>query len=183
MKLSVVSWRLSARLVLWLLLGASLAAQDISFAPTSDILIQRMLDAADVREDDFVMSLGSGDGRSIIAAARRGAWSMGIEAEERLVRLAQRNASAAAVYDQAQFVHDDIFTADISQATVLLLSLPSDAIARLRPKLLAMKPGSRIVSNTADIEGWTPDYTVQVRDCAAGCTVRLWVVRPAVRNQ
>jgi hypothetical protein len=179
-KLPVVRCRLSVRLLVVaavMLDAGSAIAQDVSFSPTSDIVIQRMLDAADVREDDFVMSLGSGDGRSIIAAARRGAWSMGIEGDESLVRTAQRNASAAAVYDQAQFVHEDIFTADISQATVLLLSLPPDAMARLRPKLLEMKPGSRIVSNTADIEGWTPDYTVQVRDCVVGCTVRLWVVR------
>jgi hypothetical protein len=176
MKLSVVSCRLSVLLVLGPVLDASLAAQDFSFTPTSDILIQRMLDAADVRDDDFVMSLGSGDGRGIIAAARRGAWSMGIEADESLVRLSQRNASAAAVYDQAQFVHSDIFAADISEATVLLLSLPASSLQQLRPRLLDMKPGSRIVSSTVGIDGWSPDNTQQVPACGPRCAVRLWIV-------
>jgi hypothetical protein len=176
-KLSIVGCRLSALVLLApLVLGASLGAQDFSFAPTADIVIQRMLDAADVRNDDFVMSLGSGDGRGIIAAARRGAWSMGIESDESLVRLSQRNASAAAVYDQAQFVHGDIFAADISEATVLLLSLPASSLLQLRPRLLDMKPGSRIVSNTVGIDGWSPDYTQPVAACGVRCAVLLWIV-------
>jgi hypothetical protein len=177
-KLSVVGCRWSALLLV--VAAGRAAAQDIQFAPMTGEVVERMLDIADVGDGDFVMSLGSGDGRGIIAAARRGAWSMGIEPDVNLVRAAQDNASAAGVYDQAQFVEGDIFTADISEATVLLLSLPASSLERLRPRLLAMKPGSRVVSNTVGINGWTPDYTLQVRTCARRCSVLLWIVPASV---
>ena len=139
--------------------------KDVVWVPTPDDLVEQMLDLATVTSQDFVMDLGSGDGRNIIAAARRGAWAMGIEFNPDLVLLSKKNAATARVYDQAQFVQGDMFEADFSEASVLVLFLLPDNLLKLRPKFLEMHPGSRIVSNTFGIEGWAPDQTDDVPNC------------------
>ena len=150
--------------------------KDVVWVPTPDDVVEQMLDLANVTPKDFVMDLGSGDGRNIIAAARRGAWAMGIEFNPDLVLLSRKNAATAGVYDQAQFVEGDMFEADFSEANVLLLFLLPDNLLRLRSKFLEMHPGSRIVSNTFGIEGWMPDHTEDVPGCTTWCSVFLWVV-------
>jgi len=150
--------------------------KDVVWVPTPDDLVEQMLDLAKVTSKDFVMDLGSGDGRNIIAAARRGAWGMGIEFNPDLVLLSKKNAAAAGVYDQAQFVEGDMFEADISEANVLVLFLLPDNLLKLRPKFLEMHPGSRIVSNTFGIQGWIADQTEDVPNCTTWCSVLLWVV-------
>ena len=150
--------------------------KDVVWVPTPDDLVEQMLDLAKVTPKDFVMDLGSGDGRNIIAAAKRGAWGMGIEFNPKLVELSKANASRAGVYDQAQFVEGDMFEADISEANVLLLFLLPSNLVQLRSKFLDMRPGSRIVSNTFGIEGWTADATENVPNCTTWCSVMLWVV-------
>ncbi len=150
--------------------------KDVVWVPTPDDLVEQMLDLAKVTPKDFVMDLGSGDGRNIIAAAKRGAWAMGIEFNPDLVLLSKKNAAAAGVYDQAQFVEGDMFEADFSEASVLVLFLLPDNLKRLAPKFLEMHPGSRIVSNTFGIEGWMPDQTENVPGCDTWCSVLLWIV-------
>jgi len=150
--------------------------KDVVWVPTPDDLVEQMLDLAKVNSRDFVMDLGSGNGRNIIAAARRGAWGMGIEFNPDLVLLSKKNAAAAGVYDQAQFVEGDMFEADFSEASVLVLFLLPDNLLKLRPKFLEMHPGSRIVSNTFGIQGWTPDQTEDVPNCTTWCSVLLWIV-------
>jgi len=150
--------------------------KDVVWVPTPDDLVEQMLDLAKVTPKDFVMDLGSGDGRNIIAAARRGAWGMGIEFNPDLVLLSKKNAAIAGVYDQAQFVEGDMFEADFSEANVLVLFLLPDNLLKLRPKFLEMHPGSRIVSNTFGIQGWTADQTEDVPNCTTWCSVLLWIV-------
>src|SRR5690606_15266301 len=112
---------------------------------------------ARVTPADFVVDLGSGDGRNVIAAARRGARALGVEYNPEMVAYAQREAQKAGVADKAQFVQGDMFEADISQATVLALFLLPDNLERLVPRFLELQPGTRIVLNTFAIRGWDPD--------------------------
>jgi SAM-dependent methyltransferase len=136
-----------------------------------------MLDLANVTRDDFVMDLGSGDGRNIIAAAKRGARALGVEFNPDMVGLSERLAKAAGVADRAQFVRGDMFQADISQASVLAIFLLPSNMLQLRSKFFALAPGSRIVSNTFRIEGWTADKSETVGgECTAWCEAILWIV-------
>src|SRR5262249_47971981 len=127
--------------------------------------------------DDFVIDLGSGDGRTVITAARRGAKAKGIEFNPDLVALSRQNAKAAGVEDLATFVEGDIFKSDFSQADIITMFLLSDLNLRLRPILLDLKPGTRIVSNTFDMGGWKPDDQVVARDsCTNYCRAYFWIV-------
>ena len=150
--------------------------KDVVWVPTPAETVEQMLTAANVGPMDFVMDLGSGDGRNIIAAAKRGARARGVEFNPDLVRLSQQRAAAAGVSDRAQFVEGDMYQADISQASVLALFLLPSNMLQLRSKFLDLKPGSRIVANTFGIEGWTPDRTEAVPNCESWCTVMLWIV-------
>lgn len=153
------------------------AGKDVVWVPTPPELVERMLDLAKVTKNDLVMDLGSGDGRNIIAAARRGARAIGVEYNPQMVNLSRRNAAAAGVSDRATFIEGDMYQADISKASVLALFLLPSNMLQLRPKFLDLRPGSRIVSNTFGIEGWTPDETVTVEQgCTAWCTALLWIV-------
>jgi SAM-dependent methyltransferase len=153
------------------------AGKDVVWVPTPPQLVEKMLDLAAVTPRDFVMDLGSGDGRNIIAAAKRGARAVGVEYNPKMVELSKRNATEAGVADKAQFVEGDMYQADISQANVLALFLLPSNMLQLRQKFLDLQPGSRIVSNTFGIEGWTPDQTVTLdSDCNAWCTALLWIV-------
>jgi precorrin-6B methylase 2 len=150
--------------------------KDVVWVPTPPELVEKMLDVAKVTPQDYVMDLGSGDGRNVIAAARRGARAVGVEYNPDMVELSKRNAAAAGVADKATFVQGDMYEADIAKANVMALFLLPSNMLQLRTKFFNLAPGSRIVSNTFGMEGWTADYTETRPDCSAWCTVLLWIV-------
>ena len=153
------------------------AGKDVVWVPTPPELVETMMDLAKVTPQDFVMDLGSGDGRNVIAAAKRGANALGVEYNPNMVQLSKKNAAAAGVGGKAQFVEGDMYKADISKATVMALFLLPSNMLELREKFLNLRPGSRIVSNTFGIEGWSPDQTVTIeKGCSAWCTALLWIV-------
>ncbi len=157
--------------------------KDVVWVPTPQALVNKMLDMAKVTPSDYLMDLGSGDGRTVITAARRGLKAMGIEYNPDMVALSQRNAAAAGVSDKATFVKADIFESDFSKATVITLFLLPDLNLRLRPKLLDMAPGTRVVSNSFRMEAWEPDETATVsEDCVSWCTALLWIVPAKVEG-
>jgi len=155
--------------------------KDVVWVPTSDAVVAKMLDLAEVTERDYLIDLGSGDGRTVIAAARRGATALGIEFNPDMVDLARKNAEAAGVAARATFVQGDLFEADLSKATVISMFLLPSINLELRPKLLELAPGTRIVSNSFDMAEWEPDQAETVTDeaCSSWCTALFWVV-PAV---
>lgn len=152
--------------------------KDVVWVPSPNALVERMLDMAGVTPADRVIDLGSGDGRTVIAAARRGAKALGIEYEPSLVDLSIQNAAEAGVSDRASFIKADLFEADLSQASVITMFLLPGINMRLRPKILDMRPGTRIVSNTFTMEDWVPDQTAQVpaSECTSYCRALFWVV-------
>jgi SAM-dependent methyltransferase len=151
--------------------------KDVVWVPTPDATVQKMLDMAKVTPQDFVMDLGSGDGRNIIAAAKRGARALGVEYNPDMVELSKRIAEKEGVADKAQFVQGDMYEADISRANVLALFLLTENLNRLAPKFLELKPGSRIVLNGFGIDGWTPDETARADgECGSWCTTHLFIV-------
>ena len=153
------------------------AGKDVVWVPTQDALVQRMLDMAKVTKDDKLVDLGSGDGRTVIAAAKRGLNARGIEYNPDLVTLSRRNAEAEGVADRVRFEQGDIFVSDFSEATVVTLFLLPELNLKLRPILLDMKPGTRVVSNTFTMDSWTPDETaVLAENCASFCRAHFWVV-------
>jgi SAM-dependent methyltransferase len=157
--------------------------KDVVWVPTSYELIEKMLDMAQVTKDDLVMDLGSGDGRNIIAAAKRGARGIGVEFNPDMVALSRRSAEQAGVGDRATFVEGDMFEADISKASVLALFLLTDNLRRLLPKFLDMRPGTRIVINTFAIPDWEPDARETLTgDCMSWCTALLWIVPAKVEG-
>src|SRR5687768_4158325 len=131
--------------------------KDVVWVPTPPEMVERMLDLAEVTPQDFVIDLGSGDGRNVIGAAKRGAQALGVEFNPDMVVLSKKNAAQAGVSDKAMFVEGDMYEADISKANVLALFLLPSNMLQLRQKFLDLRPGIRIVSNTFGIEGWTPD--------------------------
>ncbi len=151
--------------------------KDVVWVPTPQALVDRMLDMAKVTAADTVIDLGSGDGRTVITAAKRGAKAMGIEYNPDLVELSKRNAAKEGVGDKAVFVQGDIFKSDFSKANVITLFLLTSLNAKLRPILLEMKPGTRVVSNTFDMGDWTPDDQVQATgECRSYCRAFFWLV-------
>ncbi|MCC7415878.1 MAG: methyltransferase domain-containing protein [Acidobacteria bacterium] len=150
--------------------------KDVVWVPTGAALVETMLDLAKVTPQDYVVDLGSGDGRTVIAAARRGARALGVEYNPDMVALSRRNAAAAGISARASFVQGDIFATDFSQATVVTLFLLPQLNLRLRPTILDMKPGTRVVSNTFTMEDWQPDQTAHVGDCESWCTALFWIV-------
>ena len=153
------------------------AGKDVVWVPTPEALVNKMLDMAKVTPDDIVFDLGSGDGRTVIAAAKRGATATGIEYDPEMVELSKRNAAAAGVSDKATFVKADLFETDLSKATVITMFLLPHINMELRPKLLELKPGTRIVSNSFTMEDWEPDDTATVtEDCEVWCHALMWIV-------
>src|SRR5881394_3489024 len=152
--------------------------KDVVWVPTPMTLVNKMLDMAKLTPQDFHMDLGSGDGRTVIAAAKRGARSMGVEYNPDMVELAKRNAEKAGVAKRATFVKADLFETDFSKATVITLFLLPDINLKLRPKILNMKPGTRIVSNTFTMGDWQADETGHADNgCESSwCTALLWIV-------
>jgi SAM-dependent methyltransferase len=152
------------------------AGKDVVWVPSPQALVDRMLDMARVTVDDYVIDLGSGDGRTVITAAKRGVKALGIEYNPDLVEVSKSNAAAAGVTDLASFVQGDIFESDFSKATVITLFLLSDLNLKLRPTLLEMKPGTRVVSNTFDMSDWEPDDRISAENCTAYCKASFWIV-------
>jgi SAM-dependent methyltransferase len=153
--------------------------KDVIWVPTPQALVDQMLNLAKVTSKDYVIDLGSGDGRTVIAAVKRGARALGVEYNPDMVALSRRLADEAGVGDKARFVKGDIFETDFSAASVVTLFLLPDLNVKLRPKILDMKPGTRVVSNSFTMEQWQPDQTANVskdEGCESYCTAYLWIV-------
>jgi SAM-dependent methyltransferase len=141
-------------------------APDVPYVPTTEQAVQAMLKLADVKKTDVVYDLGCGDGRIVIAAANKyGARAVGIDINPVRINEAKENARKAGVEKLVRFEENDLFQADIHEASVVTLFLLSDVNLKLRPRLLReLKPGSRIISNTFDMGDWKPEKTVTVDD-------------------
>jgi precorrin-6B methylase 2 len=147
--------------------------KDVVWVPTPDEVVERMLNMAQTKPEDYVIDLGAGDGKIAIAAAIKfGARSLGIEYNPDMAALAQRNAQAAGVLGKAQIVQGDIFVSDFSQATVLTMYLLPSLNMKLRPQILAMRPGTRVVTHAFNMEDWEADEASDVD----GRRVYLWIV-------
>jgi precorrin-6B methylase 2 len=153
--------------------------KDVVWVPTPQALVDKMLDMAKVTPRDYVIDLGSGDGRTVITAAKRGVRALGIEYNPDMVELSKRNAAKEGVTDKAQFTKADLFESDFSQATVITMFLLPDINLKLRPKILNLKPGTRIVSNSFTMGEWKADQTATATEnegCTNYCTAYLWIV-------
>jgi hypothetical protein len=151
--------------------------KDSVWVPTPFVTLEKMYDLAKLTPKDFVMDLGSGDGRAIIVAAKRGAPGLGVEWNQDLVDLSNKLAAQAGVSHLAKFERGDMFAADLSKASVLGLFMLPDQLRKLTPKFLAMKPGSRITVNGFGIPEWTIDQTEKATgDCGSWCTAHLYIV-------
>ncbi|WP_369868539.1 cyclopropane-fatty-acyl-phospholipid synthase family protein [Achromobacter sp. MYb9] len=158
--------------------------KDVIWVPTPQTLVDKMLDMAKVTPKDRLMDLGSGDGRTVITAAQRGLTAQGIEYNPDLVELSRRNAQRAGVADRATFVAADLFQTDLSKADVITMFLLTTINEKLRPTLLQLPPGTRVVSNTFRMGDWEPDQTETVtQDCSTYCTALLWIVPAKVEGK
>jgi precorrin-6B methylase 2 len=159
------------------------AGKDVVWVPTPQPLVEKMLDMAKVTPKDFVVDLGSGDGRTVITAAKRGATALGIEFNPLMVTLSRKNAADAGVSAKATFQEGDLFETDFSKADVVTMFLLPSINMRLRPTILNMKPGTRIVTNSFTMEDWEEDAAETVeRDCTSWCTAHLWIVPAKVEG-
>jgi len=159
--------------------------KDVVWVPTPQSLVDKMLDIARVTAADYVIDLGSGDGRTVITAAKRGARALGIEYNPEMVALSQRNAEKEGVTEKATFMKADLFESDFSKATVITMFLLPDINLKLRPKILDLKPGTRIVSNSFTMGEWQHDRSVQATEsegCQSYCTAYLWIVPAKVEG-
>jgi len=154
----------------------------VPYVQTPMEIVERMLRMAEVGRDDYVIDLGSGDGRIIIEAAKRGARGLGVDLDPNLVKHATENAKKAGVEDRVQFLTKDIFETDLSGATVVAFYLLPDFNAKLLPRLLKLKPGTRIVSHDGGIGDWPPDERLEMRapekpvGVGGVSRVELWIV-------
>jgi SAM-dependent methyltransferase len=160
----------------------------VPYVNTPMEVVDRMLRMAEVRAGDTVIDLGSGDGRIVIEAAKRGARGLGVDLEPSLVRLATRNAERAGVAERARFEVRDIFETDLSGASVITMYLLPEFNAKLLPRLIALKPGTRIVSHDGGIGDWPADETLEMRTpekpvgMGGLSTVELWIVPADARG-
>jgi precorrin-6B methylase 2 len=153
------------------------AGKDVVWVPTPQALVEKMLDLAKVTPQDLVIDLGSGDGRTVITAAKRGARAIGVEYNPDMVELSQRNAKKEGVSEKATFIKADLFEYDFSKANVVTMFLLPSINMKLRPKILNMRPGTRIVANSFNMEDWEADQTETItNDCTSWCTALLWIV-------
>lgn len=151
--------------------------KDVVWVPTPQVLVEKMLELGKVAPGDILYDLGSGDGRTVITAAKRGVRAFGIEYNPDMVNLSRLNAATEGVTEKATFTQADLFETDLSKATVITMFLLPQINMKLRPKILELKPGTRIVSNTFDMEDWQADDTVTLDDpSAAWNTAYLWIV-------
>ena len=159
------------------------AGKDVVWVPTPQPLVEKMLDMAKVTPKDFVVDLGSGDGRTVITAAKRGATALGIEYNPLMVTLSRKNAADAGVSAKATFQEGDLFETDFSKADVVTMFLLPSINMKLRPTILNMKPGTRIVTNSFTMEDWEEDAAETVeKDCTSWCTAHLWIVPAKVEG-
>jgi hypothetical protein len=157
--------------------------KDVEWVPTPQVLVDKMLDLAKVTSRDYVIDLGSGDGRTVITAASRGARAHGIEYDPEMVKLSQQNAARQGLSGRATFAKADLFKTDLSKATVITMFLLPGINLDLRPKLLALKPGTRIVSNTWDMEEWEADEKAEAGpDNETWRRAFLWIVPARVEG-
>jgi precorrin-6B methylase 2 len=155
------------------------AGKDVVWVPTPQVVVDKMLDMAKVTRDDFVMDLGSGDGRTVITAAKRGARALGVEYNPDMVALSKRNAEKEGVSATATFVKADLFETDFSKASVITMFLLPSLNLKLRPKILNLKPGTRVVSNSFTMDEWQAEETVTLgaeTGCTSFCTAYFWIV-------
>ena len=162
--------------------------KDVIWVPTPQALVDKMLDLAEITPDDFVIDLGSGDGRTVIAAAKRGVRALGIEYNPDMVALSIHNAELEGVSEKATFINADLFETDFSEATVITMFLLTSINLELRPQILALEPGTRIVSNTFDMGEWSPDEKVTTENTDYTCdyvydTALLWIVPAKVEGR
>lgn len=159
------------------------AGKDVVWVPTPQVVVEKMLDMAKVTTKDFVIDLGSGDGRTVITAAKRGARARGLEYNPDMVELSRRNAVNEGVSDRVEFIQGDLFEADLSEATVITMFLLPSINIKLRPRLLELKPGTRIVSNSFTMDDWIPDETANnIEGCTSYCTALLWIIPARVEG-
>jgi precorrin-6B methylase 2 len=154
--------------------------KDVVWVPTPQAVVDKMLDMAKLQASDYLMDLGSGDGRTVITAAKRGAVALGIEYNPDMVALSQRNAEKEGVSSRATFMKADLFETDLSRATVITMFLLPEINLKLRPTILKLRPGTRIVSNTFTMGEWKADETATLSSDAgcnsSWCTALLWIV-------
>ena len=149
------------------------AGKDVIWVPTPDEVVDRMLRMAQVTQNDYVVDLGAGDGKIAIAAAKKmGARSLGIEYNPDMAKHAQRNVEKAGVSTRAKIIQGDIFASDFTTATVVTMYLLPALNIKLRPQILAMRPGTRVVSHSFNMEDWEPDETSSMD----GRRAYLWIV-------
>lgn len=152
---------------------------DVPFVPTPQVVVDEMLRLAQVRAGDFVMDLGSGDGRIAITAARKfGARAMGVELDEHLIFQSEESARQAGVEDRVKFLRQDLFKTDLSEASVITMYLLPSVNRRLRPRLLDLRPGTRVVAHDFDLDDWKPDRVTTIRK-----NVFLWIVPAKVAGR
>lgn len=157
--------------------------KDVVWVPTPQALVEKMLALAKITPADFLIDLGSGDGRTVITAAKRGIHALGIEYNPDMVGLSRQNAEKEGVSDMAKFTEADLFESDFSKATVITMFLLPDINIRLRPALLDLKPGTRIVSNTFTMQDWLSDDTAMISDKDTRWnTAFLWIVPARVEG-
>jgi SAM-dependent methyltransferase len=160
----------------------------VPYVQTPMEIVERMLRMAEVKKDDYVIDLGSGDGRILIEAAKRGARGLGVDLDPNLVKHATENARQAGVADRTRFEVRDIFETDLSAATVVAFYLLPDFNAKLLPRLLKLKPGTRIVSHDGGIGDWPPDERLEMRapekpvGVGGVSRVELWIVPADARG-
>ncbi len=146
---------------------------DVPYVPTRPQVVDAMLELADIKEGDLLYDLGCGDGRIVVKAAKKyGAKGVGIDIDPQRIAEANENAKREGVTDKVKFVNANLFTTDLNKATVISMYLLPVVNMKLRPKLMALKPGTRIVSHAFDLGDWAPDKTVKVD----GSTIYLWIV-------
>ena len=152
---------------------------DVPFVPTPQVVVDEMLRLANVGAGDFVIDLGSGDGRIAITAARKfGARALGVDLDSHLIVQSEESARQAAVEDRVKFLQQDLFKTDLSGATVITMYLLPSVNRRLRPRLLELRPGTRIVAHDFDLDDWKPDRKVTIRK-----NVFLWIVPAGVAGR
>jgi precorrin-6B methylase 2 len=151
--------------------------KDVVWVPTPQELVDKMLEMAKVTSSDYLIDLGSGDGRTVITAAKLGAKARGIEYNPDMVQLSRENAEKAGVSDRAEFVQEDLYKADLSKATVITMFLLPEINLKLRPILLDLKPGTRIVSNTFTMGDWDEDFKVTTdENWNSWNTAYMWII-------
>ena len=157
--------------------------KDVIWVPTPPELVDKMLELADVSEKDYLIDLGSGDGRTVIAAAKLGAKALGIEFNPDMVKLSKIKAEEAGVSNNTNFIEGDLFGYDLSEATVITMFLLPDINLRLRPRLLDLRPGTRIVSNTFTMGEWEPDYEeMKEGNWDSWYTALMWIIPAKVEG-